>query len=305
MPVADLQPGEVIVTVEGTRRSLMSLEFVNLAQSSGVPTTPPGATTAEPTGTSRGRKVLLLFAHESIRPGNERPAIQGAVRLLKQLHPADQVALITIPRGRIEVNLTTDREAVQSALNRVVGRSQEPVPRAGRDELLALIDVLDGIRRIDGRKVVVLVCEGLCPPNRRTGPCAREDLTFASFEDVGTATARARADFFLLQPHNMPVDAFRRRGPTTSDDEYVKIAEATDGLEDLSGVTGGELYRLSGASDSVFDRIVRETSGYYLASFAVDEGDRTGKDRKIVVRVTRSGVTIRARPVFRAENTSR
>jgi hypothetical protein len=69
-------------------------------------------------------------------------------------------------------------------------------------------------------------------------------------------------------------------------------------LEDLSSVTGGELFRLSADAEPVFDHVVRESSAYYLLGFGPDSSERNAKSHRIAVTVSRPGVTVRARPEF-------
>jgi hypothetical protein len=48
----------------------------------------------------------------------------------------------------------------------------------------------------------------------------------------------------------------------------------------------------------VFDRISRELSGYYLLSFEPTDADRTSRDRRIRVEVSRRGLTVKARSTY-------
>ena len=69
-------------------------------------------------------------------------------------------------------------------------------------------------------------------------------------------------------------------------------------LEDIAGVTGGDLFRLSGTADGVFERIVRETAAYYELAFEPFQSERNGKDHAISVKLNRPKVTVRARSSF-------
>lgn len=44
-----------------------------------------------------------------------------------------------------------------------------------------------------------------------------------------------------------------------------------------------------------FDRILSETSAYYLLGVSPDDADRDGKPRKLSVKVKPGGATVRAR----------
>jgi hypothetical protein len=56
-----------------------------------------------------------------------------------------------------------------------------------------------------------------------------------------------------------------------------------EGLEEIAGLTRGSFHRVSTSGASVFDRITRELSGYYLLSFEPSDADRASTDRRIKV----------------------
>jgi len=55
---------------------------------------------------------------------------------------------------------------------------------------------------------------------------------------------------------------------------------------------------VAGPDRYVFDRLSLEMSAYYLIGFDPEPGDRDGKPHRISVKVSRPGLTIRARPEF-------
>jgi len=71
------------------------------------------------------------------------------------------------------------------------------------------------------------------------------------------------------------------------------------GLESLAADTGGAVLR--GEPERAFERVLRETSGYYRLGFEPEGNDRDGQARELRVSVTRKGAVVRARPsdVFR------
>src|SRR4029078_373094 len=114
--------------VDGTTRPVRSMQLVrvgtsgNLASGSRSPTSSQAASAQHHTV---GRTLILVFDHEHIRPSNERAAIHGATNMLNRLHPHERVALVTLPNGRIEVNLTSHFEEIRRALPRVVRRDND------------------------------------------------------------------------------------------------------------------------------------------------------------------------------------
>lgn len=300
-PITDLRAEDVVLKVDGKPRPIKSLNLLRV----GVTSTPSGAREDAPPATSgtprpnaTGRTLILLFDHEHIQPGNERMATDAAIRAMDRLSAADQVALITIPNGRIEVNLTTDHEQVRRALRLIVGHynvAADGIAPASGCVLTAMLDLLRGMQRLPGPKTFVYVSEGSgCGQAARTRMDNNRDL-----EDLATLSAGARAQFYVVQPNNaMAIDASRRLGSGMPAAEVAARDRAINMLEDLAGVTGGDLFRLSGAADGVFERVIRETAAYYELGFEPVESDRNGKDHTISVKVSRPKATVRARLSF-------
>jgi VWFA-related protein len=104
-------------------------------------------------------------------------------------------------------------------------------------------------------------------------------------------------------------DMFRRRGYSTDE---VDAALAGSAIADLASLrvrletmqtlaenTDG-LTLLSNDLGSVMQRIVDDTSAYYLIGYSSTNAKPDGSFRRIAVRVTRPGVTVRARRGYRA-----
>ena len=288
--------------VDGTTRPVRSMQLVrvgrsgNLASGSSSPTSSQAASAQHHTV---GRTLILVFDHEHIRPSNERAAIQGATNMLDRLDPGDRVALVTLPNGRIEVNLTSHFEEIRRALPRVVGRDHD-VPGGIMKPAIgcaftALLDFIAGLRSLDGPKTIVFVSEGFgCSQPIRSRMDDKRDL-----EDLASLSAAARTQFYVVQPNNaMLIDASRKLPTGLPEADIQNRDKATNTLEDIAGVTGGDFFRLSGTADAVFERVLRETAAYYELAFEPLESERNGKDHSISIRVNRPKVTVRARPSF-------
>jgi VWFA-related protein len=292
-----------------------------------------------------GRSVIIVVDHESIRPSESRNAIEAAGRFLSRLTPIDRVALVTMPNGRVESDLTTHHARVREALTRVIGRAGLLQNRTGmsnisleeamtvlaerndpdkkftgelidrecksapedsycrtrvvqealrvtreleqntHSSLVALNEFLNGLAAIEGPKAIVYIAGTLI-----SFPDTHIDL-----EDVARAAARARAQMFIVQPHDTISTSERRdSSTTTSADINIRVS----GLQDLAGVTGGELFRMSGTGDLVFNRIADQIASHYLIGFEPRAEDYNGKPHKIQITTTRRDTDIRARPMF-------
>ena len=347
-PIADLSQKEITLKVDGKVRDLKSFQFVKVSTTSReasplAPVLP--APFAANDGPVPGRSIIIVVDHENIGPSESRNAIEAAGRFLDRLTPIDRVALVTMPNGRVESDLTTNHARVRDALTRVVGRAGLTQNRTGmsnisleeamtvvaekddpdkkftnelidreckfapdasfcrtrivqeaarfareleqssRASLVALKEFLNGLSTIEGPKAIVFLSGTLI-----TFPDTRIDL-----EDVARAAARARAQMFVVQPHDTIATSERRDSSTTTTaDMNIRVT----GLQDLAGVTGGELFRMSGTGDLVFGRIADQISSHYLIGFEPRSEDYNGKPHKIQISTSRRDVDIRARPMF-------
>jgi hypothetical protein len=68
-----------------------------------------------------------------------------------------------------------------------------------------------------------------------------------------------------------------------------------DGLSMMAAAAGGELFRVFTDADQAFDRVLRETSAYYLLAVEPLESDRDGRPHRIEVTVRKPGTTVRSR----------
>ena len=116
--------------------------------------------------------------------------------------------------------------------------------------------------------------------------------------NLSRRAAEARVTLHIIRPaQSLMGDASRAVAPgqSFSMDDYLM----RDGLEQLAGQTRGRLLQVAaGTGAGIFERLNRELSGYYLVGFEPTDADRTGRERRIRVRVRRNGVTVRARPTF-------
>ena len=68
-------------------------------------------------------------------------------------------------------------------------------------------------------------------------------------------------------------------------------------LDTFNGIAGGTFLEVNTGPDSAIERLVRETSAYYLLGVEVDEADRNGEAHRIEVKVNQRGANVRNRAV--------
>jgi VWFA-related protein len=306
-PVNDLRANEVTLRINGRLRVVQNLQWI---RSGPLPPGPEGrreAVLPPPFGSNvpsdAGRAVIVVIDDDSFRPGREQ-FLRDAVRdFMRGLSRRDRVALVTVPYGGLKVDFTSEHERINNALMRIVGQS--PQGETGselacrtRRTLESLSGLLGSLGGGVGPTTVLFVSSGLAGPRRDAamamapGVC---ELTTDHFRQVGTATATARAQFYVVQPEDANVRPSLQR-ETIAGASFTGSDNPLEGLEHLTGVTGGHQLPMLTSRDNNLIRIARETSGYYVASFVPEASERNGNAHPVDIKVTREAIDVRARP---------
>jgi hypothetical protein len=113
---------------------------------------------------------------------------------------------------------------------------------------------------------------------------------------LGQTAARANATVYTIH-----VDSLRKSGTAdkrsagTSENSRERAMFSTF-LDQFSSAAGGmRLYVPVGGGDLALDRVLRESSGFYLLGVQPEDVDRDGKPRQLKVKVNRRGATVRSR----------
>jgi VWFA-related protein len=155
--------------------------------------------------------------------------------------------------------------------------------------------LVSAMGRVPGRKTLVLLSGGFVVGDR---PGGRPDIgQLASV--MGLEAARANTALYVLHVDTSFLDMYsadtgRADSFTSSRDTQV----SRSWLDEFSSSSGGALFRVtSGAGEYAFDRVLRETSAYYLLGVEPAESDRDGRTHTLKVRVRRDNSTVRNRTV--------
>jgi len=310
-PIPDLRPEEVAVRINGRAKAIKSLQFVEVASLAPGPVAGESARPLPPpfgsnSTSGHGRAIIIVIDDESLRPGKERPMRAAIGQLLGNLSARDRVSVVTVPHGGMKSDLTTDHDKVAQAVNAVSG--QAPQDESGQDgacrtrnNLESLEGLLYSLAGGEGPTVVLFFSTGMLGP-RRDSPVTRApgmcELTPQHFIKVGTAAAAARAHFYVIRPDEGPVRPGALLTETIAGAGFAGSDNPLEGLENLSGVTGGHRLSIPATGDTTLIRVARETAGYYLASVEPEGVEKDAASHGLDVRVTRSGVVVRSRPEF-------
>ena len=148
-----------------------------------------------------------------------------------------------------------------------------------------------GLGDTPGRKILVLVSGGLISTDRSSG---RVNSSL-EITQMGREAAAANLDVYALHLDWSFQEALTSKGGLRTSFFRDSTLAAT-GLEIIAGTTAGSVIRVRGTSpDVAFDRIIRETSAYYVLGVDCADEDRDGRPHPIRVRVKQKGVEVRSR----------
>ena len=155
-----------------------------------------------------------------------------------------------------------------------------------QSSLVALRQLLATLALVPGDKTLILISGGW-PLNEN------EEMSIIS--NLASDAAAARATIFPLFVPRETVAADRREmSMTPARDQYIHSGP----LETVAAMTGGGFFRVDVGADGAFERLGRETSGYYRLGIQREPGDAQGKSRHLKIQVVRTGVMVRARDMF-------
>jgi VWFA-related protein len=312
-PVADLQSSEVEVRIAERVRAVRTLRRVSAAPApiaAGATRVPPPYGTND--DVAAGRRFVLVIDQESFVAGREplfRSAIEG---LLAQLTPADRTMVAALPFGGVVVPFTSDIARIRLAAGRVTGQGSRA--ETGSDlacRTRRFLESLEGLLRQGGAQAspqtLILFTSGLAGPRRDApmglmpGMC---ELVVDQFRSVAAAAGAARANVYVMQPADVGLGTALPR-PTIGSVGDRGSDSPLEGIEHFAGVTGGARLSLDATGTASLLRVARESSTYYVAELEPVRDEVFGRSRHLSVRVSRRGVTVRARPEITFTDTAR
>ncbi|MGE5359539.1 MAG: hypothetical protein ACM3NQ_11020 [Bacteroidales bacterium] len=305
-PVTDLRASEVEVRLNGKARKILSIRRVSATDdvaAGGGSTRRLPSPYASNEGVGAARDFVLLVDQESFAAGREQLLRNAVDGLLPRLSPADRAMVLALPFGGIMVDFTSDHTRIREAVAGVTGQGSRG--ETGTDMgvrtrrfLESLVAFLQTHRGRTTPLTVILFTAGMSGP-RRDAPVALQpgqgELLVDHFRYVGVAAGAARANFYLGQPADLAVQG-AGWSESISGANFRGSDNPLEGVEQLSGATGGTRLSLDAAGTDSLVRIARETAAHYVADVEVEQREVFGRSRPLSVKVTRAGVTVRSRP---------
>jgi Ca-activated chloride channel family protein len=248
--------------------------------------------------------VALLLDSSGSTEGALDQIKSAAMAFLGNLRPHDRVMIVSF-NDSVEVlcELTNDTAKLEAAVRSIKSGSFTQVYEA------VYTAVWERLRDLPGRKAVIVFSDGI---DTASSEIALEDtldaviecediivypIRYATREDVERKMeARVRAS--LPSNASAVADTKLEQSRRELDRSY---RSADEYLQQLADMSGGIVERADKLGDlkSALGRIAEELRHQYLLGYYPTNRQKDDKARKITVRVTRQGVSVRARPAYR------
>jgi VWFA-related protein len=190
--------------------------------------------------------------------------------------------------------------ADQNCPSRVVAEAREMagyLEVQGLSSLGRLRRLFTGLAQLPYRKTVVVISGGLAAADRSIG---RPDLR-SQTQVLGKVAAAAGINLYIVQIDTSFDDSL---APAMSHsmtgfvqrNAMRESAVSGTGLDLLAGDTGAGRFNINaGTGEAIFQRLLRETSSYYLLGIAPEDADRDGQFHFLRVNVNAPHATVRTR----------
>ena len=295
-PVTDLKAADVSLRVDGKAREIKSIELVDLRGAAAPPAAapapktdvaPPFATNAAAVG-GAARDVYLLVDEESIAPGKDGAVKEAIGHFMASKGPQDRVGVLSIRQGGPNVAPTNDLSQVKTAVASLAGYA------SGTSDLTCrTVRAIQTLQAVFGNaprgipptvvfysaQVAALQAGRTQSLGGRAGSQLCEIRT-EMMQQLGSAAQLSRGAFYVVE--------------LTDSGSGTRPTEAVGGLENLAGVTHGEIIRVSTNAEGQMKRIATGTSAYYVVAFDAEGSDRSSGNKRVELTVARSGVDVKA-----------
>ena len=313
--------------------TLPSMETTTVLGAIAQPAAPAAAAASEaarPTVDMKDRRLIVLFYDlGSMQPEEVTRAVQsGRDYIEKKMAPADILAVVSLTTAlAVDQDFTADRETLLAALNRLspvegsaaaAGADAEIAPDTGNafvaddtefnvfstdrrlDALRAVADVLAGIEQ---KKSVVYFSGGVTQSGMDNQAAVRTLVDRAVRANVSIYAADTRGLAALPAGGDASTASVRGTGAFSGrsmSSQRESFSAAQDTLETIAEDTGGKAFFDVNEFAEVFDKVVEDTSSYYLLGYTSTNPTRDGRFRRIRVTLKQPGLKVESRSGYYA-----
>jgi VWFA-related protein len=288
-----------------------------------------GVTVPPPTDLAGRRMVVLLFDSGEMEPEQLARAGESALRYVQtRMSAADLVAVTSIgPSGlQVDQDFTADRAALRRVLGKVAGAGQggedassaaDQTNEAGGfaadtseldlfnidRRLRAIEDLADALSHVEQKKSVIYYNNGMSGATADNQVELRAAIDRAVKANLAVYPVDTRGLEAVVpggearKASNAGTDTFSGRGMLNQFDQRVS---SQDTLSALASETGGSPLFDSNDLSGVYERMISDTSAYYVLGYGSSNPAQDGKFRRIKVRASRPGLRVEHRSGYYA-----
>ena len=295
---------------------------------------PPDATAAPaaPKVDMRGRRLIVLFFDlSSLQPEELQRAVKAAHDYVEQkLSPVDMIAVASFSTAlRVDQDFTSDREELTEAINSFGDANGQGLDSGGNgdaedtsdngnaftaddtefgifntdrrlDAIQSLADALSGIQQ---KKSVVYFSSGMSQSGSDNQVQLRRTIDRANRANVSLYAADMRG--LQAQPPGGDATQGSRRGTSAFSGASVRnqtssLAATQDTLTTMAEDTGGRAFFDANTFSQVFQKVVADTSAYYVLGYSSTNASEDGRFRRVRVRLKRSDLKLEYRSGYYA-----
>jgi len=295
-----------------------------------TPAAAPSAPTAEPSGLGGRRLVVLLFDSNGMEPDELERAVSSArTYVAGRMTASDLVAVAAIGSGlQVVQDFTADRALIRRALDRVSGTTDAPdtatdlssdaasdadafAPDTSELDLFnidrrlrAIEDLSKALAPVVQKKSVVYFSSGMSGVGADNQVELRAAIDRAVKANLSVYPVDARGLQAMVpggearQASASGSDVFSGHALTQRFDQQLA---SQDTLASLATDTGGRAFFDVNDLGGVYERVVQDSSAYYVLGYASTNQAKDGKFRRVKIKLARPDLRVEHRSGYYAD----
>ena len=283
----------------------------------------PASTPAAAKVDMHGRRLMVLFFDlSSMQPEEVERSVKAAHDYIDhRLSPADLIAVVSFSTTlRVDQDFTADRDRLAAAIDAYGGASGQGFEAGATPDddtadngtaftaddtefnifntdrrLDALQMLADELAGIEQKKSVIYFSSGMSQQGTDNQVQVRRTVDRANRANVSLYAADMRGLQALVPGGDASTGSLRGTSAfsgAATRNQFDRLAQSQDTLTTIAEDTGGRAFFDTNSFTGVFDRVINDTSAYYLLGYSSTNAARDGRFRRITVKVKRSDLKL-------------